>query len=66
MREFMVYPDGDYFDCDEYDEHPSWKSDDFYILEIPEDVEDPEDYIEEHLLAVDLGSSCEKRNGSIA
>lgn len=58
--EYMVYADGDYYSSEEYDEHPSYKSDDFYILEVPEDV-DVDEFITEYLTAVDLGVSCEQR-----
>lgn len=67
MLEYMIYPNGDYYSCEDYDEHPTWASDDFYILEIPEDVEEVEEYIIEHLMAVDLGDSCEiKTKGPLA
>lgn len=60
----MIYPDGEYFSCENYDEHPSWKSDDYYILEIPDTVDDVDDYIVEYLTEVHLGESCEQRSRS--
>ena len=61
MREYLIYPNGDYYDAENYDEHPSWHSDDYYVLEVPDEVEDDDQYIEEHINAVDLGESCEQK-----
>ena len=64
MIEYMVYPDGEHFSCEEYDEHPSWKSDDYFILEIPDEVNDVDNFIYEYLTEVDLGDSTEQRSRS--
>lgn len=60
-RDYMIYPDGDYFSCEEYDEWPSYKSDDFWVLEVPDEVEDDDEYIYEQITAVNLGSNCEQK-----
>lgn len=61
MREYLIYPNGDYYSAEEYDEFPSGMSDDFYILEVPDDTEDDDQYILEHTTAVNLGFGCEQR-----
>jgi len=39
-----------------------WKSDDYIIVSIPDDVEDPDDYMHLMHLEVFLGNGCEKKN----
>jgi hypothetical protein len=60
MVEYMLYANGDYYCCDDYDEHPSYMSDDFMTVEVPDDV-DVDDYMVEYQSSVDLGECCEQR-----
>ncbi len=56
MEEYVIYPDGEI-----YQEAPSWKSDDYFTIEVPDDIEDVEEWLEEQSMAVRLGNYCEQR-----
>ena len=55
MLEYEVQENGDYQLYDGNLQDGSW------ILELPEDVDDVDEYIVEQITAVDLGNSCEQR-----
>lgn len=58
-----IWPNGDWWDLEE-GEPPSYKSDDYFTLELPEEgVECVEEFVIEYLESVDLGVACEKRSG---
>jgi len=60
--DYNVWADGTIIAADEYSwEEHSFMSDDYIVIEVPEDVDCPEEWIHEQLTSVDLGESCEQR-----
>jgi hypothetical protein len=58
---YYVYPNGDIYSSEDYtlDELiTSGHSDDCFEMFVPDHVEEPEDWIYEQLMAVDLGENC--------
>lgn len=59
----FIFPCGDYYWEEDYPEGPpSYKSDDYTTLTCPDDVDEPEDWVAEQIMAVNLGSCCEQRS----
>lgn len=58
-----MWADGTTIAAEEYSwEEYSFMSDDYITVEVPEDVDDAEEWIYEQLHSVDLGDSCEQQN----
>lgn len=60
--EYCVWADGTTILAEEYSyEEYSFMSDDYLVLEVPEDIEEPEEWIYEQINSVNLGLCCEQR-----
>lgn len=57
-----IWMDGSYQNTEEEGiDPPSWKSDDFYVVEVPEDVEDIDEFAYLYVHEADLGTSTDSR-----
>ena len=62
MIEYNVWADGTTVLAEDYSyEEYSFMSDDYLVVEVPDDVEDPEEWLYEYINSVNLGASCEQR-----
>jgi|TARA_B110000908_G_C10259179_1_gene457859 hypothetical protein len=60
--DYCVWADGTTILSEEYNyEEYSFMSDDYLIVEVPDDEEDPEEWIYEYINSVNLGISCEQK-----
>lgn len=65
MIEYYVYPDGSAYSCEEWtlDELiSSGHSDDCLVLEVPDDVDDCEEWCYEQVMSVNLGTSTNQKS----
>lgn len=62
MTEYNVWADGTVIAAEEYCwEEYSFMSDDYLVVEVPDNVDEPEDWVYEQMHSVDLGNSCEQQ-----
>ena len=63
VTEYCVWADGTVVSAEEYSyEEYSFMSDDYITIDVPDDVDDPEEWVYEQMNSVNLGESCEQRN----